>query len=279
MLQTLTKMEDVSEIAQKYSQIIIDECHHIPASSFEAILKQLPARYVLGLTATPYRKDGLQKILFQQCGPIRHEIKSIDNGTLTKFVTFYETGFKTPEGLGQKPPYHLLIQHLVTDLKRNQQIATLATEAISKKRIPLLISDRKDHLDLLSGFIANSMPDLKIMRLDGDLTNKRRKNVLSDIKLFLDQKVPLIIMSTGSLIGEGFDLPELDTLILATPLSFEGRMVQYAGRLHRVFEGKTNVQIIDFTDSFSAIFSKMYRNRLKAYSKMGYSVSSQGSFI
>ena len=279
MLQTLTKMEDVSEIAQMYSQIIIDECHHIPASSFEAILKQLPARYVLGLTATPYRKDGLQKILFQQCGPIRHEIKSIDNGTLTKLVTFYETCFKTPEELGQKPPYHLLIQHLVTDIKRNHQIATLATEAISKKRIPLLISDRKDHLDLLSSFITKKMTDLKIIRLDGDLTNKKRKNALADIKIFLDQKVPLIIMSTGSLIGEGFDLPELDTLILATPLSFEGRMVQYAGRLNRAFEGKNNIQIIDFTDSFSAIFSKMYRNRLKAYRKMGYSVSNQGSLF
>jgi len=279
MLQTLTKMEDVSEIAQRYSQIIIDECHHIPATSFEAIMKQLPARYILGLTATPYRKDGLQKILFQQCGPIRHEIKSVDNGTLTKFVTFYETGFKTPEELGQKPPYHLLIQHLVADPKRNHQVTALAIEAILKKRIPLLISDRKDHLDLISGYIAERMPDLKILRLDGDLTNKKRKNALSDIKLFLDQKTQLIIMSTGSLIGEGFDLPELDTLILATPLSFEGRMIQYAGRLHRVFEGKTNVQIIDFKDSFSAIFSKMYRNRLKAYQKMGYSVSNQGSFI
>jgi hypothetical protein len=116
MLQTLTKMEDITEIAQSYSQILIDECHHIPAASFEAIMKQLPARYVLGLTATPYRKDGLQKILFQQCGPIRHEIKSIDNGTLTKLVTFHETGLKVPDELGQKPPYHLLLQHLVTKL-------------------------------------------------------------------------------------------------------------------------------------------------------------------
>lgn len=279
MLQTLTKMEDVSEIAQKYSQIIIDECHHIPATSFEAILKQLPARYVLGLTATPYRKDGLQKILFQQCGPIRHEIKSIDRGTLTKIVTFYETDFRTPEELGQKPPYHLLIHHLVIDPKRNYLLATLALEAITKRKIPLLVSDRKDHLDLLAGHMAERMPDLKILRLDGDLTAKKRKATLADIKLSLQNKIPLIIMSTGSLIGEGFDLPELDTLILATPLSFEGRMVQYAGRLHRVFEGKSSVQVIDFMDSFSAIFLKMYRNRLKAYRKMGYAVSNQGALI
>src|SRR5690606_32326815 len=112
MLQTLTKLEDFSEISQKYSQIIIDECHHVPATSFEAILKQLPASYVLGLTATPYRKDGLQKILFQQCGPIRHEMRTNDRGKLLKIASFYETGFKTPEELGTNPPYHLLIQHL-----------------------------------------------------------------------------------------------------------------------------------------------------------------------
>jgi superfamily II DNA or RNA helicase len=117
------------------------------------------------------------------------------------------------------------------------------------------------------------------LKLDGDHTAKKRKAALAEIKLSLQEKVPLIIMSTGSLIGEGFDLPELDTLILGTPLSFEGRIVQYAGRHHRVFEGKTSVQVFDFMDSFSAIFLKMYRNRVKAYPKMGYSVSSQGALI
>jgi superfamily II DNA or RNA helicase len=127
--------------------------------------------------------------------------------------------------------------------------------------------------------MAEQMPGLKILRLDGDLTSKKRKGTLEEIKASLREKLPLIIMSTGSLIGEGFDLPELDTLILATPLSFEGRIVQYAGRLHRTFEGKTNVHVIDFTDSFSAVFSKMHRNRVKAYSKMGYAISNQGSLI
>ncbi len=114
---SLTNIEDLSEIAQKYSQIIIDECHHIPAKSFEAILKQLPSRYILGLTATPYRKDGLEKILFQQCGPIRHEMKSIDGGVLSKSVTIHETGFRTPNEVGQKPPYHVLIHCLTVTVQ------------------------------------------------------------------------------------------------------------------------------------------------------------------
>ncbi len=279
MLQSLAKVEDLSEISQRYSQIIIDECHHIPAVSFEDILKQLPARYVLGLTATPYRKDGLEKILFQQCGPIRYEMKLSDRTSLIKIVHFHETEFKVPEELGQKPPYHLMIQHLVTDLKRNQMIASLALNAINKKRVPVLISDRKDHLEFLSNIIATKSPELKIVQLDGDLTGKKRKLALIEIEKSIKNKEQILLMATSSLIGEGFDLPELDSLILASPLSFEGRIIQYAGRLHRASDGKNDVQIIDFIDSLSAIFSNMYRNRLKAYRKMGYSVNMQASLI
>lgn len=247
--------------------------------SFEDLLKQLPARYVLGLTATPYRKDGLEKILFQQCGPIRHEIKPIDRGSLIKVVNFYETSFKTPDELGPRPPYHLLVQYLVTDLKRNKMIADLTIQAVHQNKIPLFVSDRKDHLDLLHDLIKAQSPYLKIIRLDGDLSNKQRKMAISEIETLVKQKTPTLLMSTASLIGEGFDLPELDTLIFATPLSFEGRVIQYAGRLHRTSEGKTNVQIIDFIDSYSAIFLKMYRNRLKAYKKMGYFLDNQGSLF
>ena len=130
MLQSLTKMEDLSEIAQSYSQIIIDECHHIPAASFEGILKRLPARYVVGLTATPYRKDGLEKILFQQCGPVRHEISSADGGKLAKSVSIYETGFRLPPDAGQQAPYHVLIHHLTTSENRNNKIANHAVDSI-----------------------------------------------------------------------------------------------------------------------------------------------------
>lgn len=206
-------------------------------------------------------------------------MKLSDRANLIKIVHFYETGFKIPEELGQKPPYHLLIQHLVTDLKRNQIIADLATNAIKRERVPLLISDRKDHLDLISNLITTKSPELKIVQLYGDLTSKKRKLAFIEIEKSIKAKERILLMATASLIGEGFDLPELDTLILASPLSFEGRIVQYAGRLHRASDGKSDVQIIDFMDSFSAIFLKMYRNRLKAYRKMGYSVNTQGSLI
>jgi superfamily II DNA or RNA helicase len=278
MLQSLKNFEEFSEIAQMYSQIIIDECHHIPASSFEGVLKQLPARYVLGLTATPYRKDGLEKILFQQCGPIRHEIKSADGGVLSKSVKIFETGFRTPDDVGPRPPYHVLIHLLTNDPGRNSKIAKLAVDSILDKRFPLLISDRKEHLDVLAKLIDTEFSatgtgeTLEIVRLDGDLTGKQRRAAIEQIHTIRAEGKALLLMATASLIGEGFDLPALDTLLLATPLSFEGRMVQYAGRLHRLVEGKTEVRIIDFVDSFSAMLLKMYRNRVKAYQNMGYTI-------
>jgi len=278
MLQTLTKSPDLADLAEKYSQIIIDECHHIPAASFEDVMKQLPARYVVGLTATPYRKDGLEKILFHQCGPIRHEIKTVDDGALTKVVRIFETGFRVPDDLGARPPYHALLHVLTNDDKRNSLICEKTLTLLRNKSFPLLISDRKDHLDILRTQFVEMMklepdrPRFEIIRLDGDVSSKQRRIALVEAKMFRDEKRQVLLIATGSLIGEGFDLPELDALILATPLSFEGRMIQYAGRTHRLVDGKSLVQIIDFVDSHSPMFLKMCRSRMSTYRKMGYMI-------
>ncbi len=278
MLQTLTRRGDLREIAGCYSHVIIDECHHIPAVSFEGVLKQLPARYVLGLTATPHRKDGLEAILFQQCGPVRHEIVSADEGELEKTVTIFETGYRSPSEVGPKPAYHVLIHSLVNDAERNNRIATDVVKALSAKQFPLLISDRKEHLDTLTTGVETlaksepSLTQLAVARLDGDVSLKERRLALERIREIRSQGLPLLVVATAPLIGEGVDLPELDTLVLATPLSFEGRMVQYAGRLHRLVEGKTHVRIVDYVDSSNAMLLNMYRNRVKAYHKMGYEI-------
>jgi len=278
MLQTLTRRGDIGELAHQYTHVIIDECHHIPAVSFEAVLKQLPARYVLGLTATPYRKDGLETILFQQCGPVRYEIASADEGKLDKSVTIVETGYRSPSEVGPSPAYHVLMHSLVHDTGRNHRIATDVVTALVAKRFPLLISDRKEHLDALTEGIEAlalaepSLAELAVVRLDGDLSLKARRLALARIREARNQALPLLLVATAPLVGEGVDLPDLDTLVLATPLSFEGRMVQYAGRLHRVVDGKTHVRILDYVDSSYAMLLRMYRNRVKAYRKMGYEV-------
>lgn len=285
MLQSLTKIENMDEISNSYSQIIIDECHHIPATSFESVMKQIPARYIVGLTATPRRKDGLEKILYQQCGPIRHEMESVDGGKLSKSVCVTETGFRIPTELGDHPPYHLLIERLVNDGKRNDLVIKNVMDSLKSSRFPLLISDRKEHMDRLEQAIkdqttnGNFQGELKMIRLDGDLSTKQRRIALQEVTSARKAGIPTLIIATASLIGEGFDLSELDTLILSMPLSFEGRMIQYAGRLHRLAEGKSDVIIYDYLDSFSAMLLKMYRNRLVAYRKMGYTIQNSAESI
>jgi len=276
MLQSISKTEDMEDIADTYSHIIIDECHHIPAVSFESVMKQIPARYIVGLTATPRRKDGLEKILYQQCGPIRHEMHSADEGRLSKTACIRETRFRTPVELGDHPPYHLLIESLVGDEKRNSLIAKDVVTALRASRFPLLISDRKEHMERLERLIQEqasgdaNLSSLKVIRMDGNLSAKQRRLALEEVGISRKAGEPTLIIATASLIGEGFDLADLDTLVLSMPLSFEGRMIQYAGRLHRLSEGKSNVLIYDYLDSFNAMLLKMYRNRLKAYKKMGY---------
>ena len=276
MLQSLSRFENLSELAEMYSQIIIDECHHIPATSFESILKQLPSRYVLGLTATPYRKDGLERILFQQCGPARYEMKSVDGGALQKLVKVYRSDWR-PEATMVRLPYHLLIESLVTDPQRWQLVAESVVESLRAGQFPLLVGDRRAHLDALTKvvtelIVSRGIDSVEIVRLDGEMSEKLRKVAIELARSTRAQGKPILLVATGSLVGEGFDLPELDTLILASPLSFEGRMVQYAGRIHRLMEGKSQVQIIDFLDSGSPVFIKMYRNRQRAYRKMGYEI-------
>jgi superfamily II DNA or RNA helicase len=281
MLQTLGRADDIREILPGYAQVIVDECHHIPASSFELVLKQLPARFVLGLTATPYRKDGLQKIIHFQCGPIRHETRLAGQGELSRRVIVRETGFRVPDEAGGRAPIHVIWHYLVRDSGRNDMIAGDVAEALRLGRTPLVISDRKDHLRALADEIERKTADLpcRVFRLDGEVPVAARKKILQELRSALEQRQRVCLLSTASLIGEGFDLPPLDTLFLAMPISFKGRVVQYAGRLHRSSEGKTSVLIYDYVDTSCALALKMYHRRLPAYRNMEYSVDEPPTMI
>ncbi|MDZ4676376.1 MAG: DEAD/DEAH box helicase family protein [Oligoflexia bacterium] len=274
MIQTLTKTDEIEELLSGYSQVIVDECHHIPAVSFESLLKRISSKYILGLTATPYRKDGHHKILFMQCGPIRYEIKSADNNSLSKRVVVHETTFQLSAELGHQPPIHVVWEKLTADQERNNLIVEDITSAIHEGRFPLVISDRKEHLEQLADKTAERNPNIKVFRLEGTLGKKARRQVFDEISLGLETKVPQCLFATASLIGEGVDIPRLDTLVLAMPISFKGRMVQYAGRLHRPFPGKKDVLIYDYLDSCSGLTISMYRKRLLAYKSMGYQIHS-----
>lgn len=286
MLQTLARAEDVEQIVAGYGQLIIDECHHVPAVSFEAVMKRCAPKFILGLTATPDRKDGLERLLYFQCGPILHTVAADHAAALLKKASIRETGFKIPDHLGPNPPYHLVAELIASDGDRNGLIVSDIVSALELGRFPLVIADRKSQISQLIELIgrpsvpgAGSSVTPKVFSIDGGVSPKMRRETLARMSEARGQGDACVLFSTSSLIGEGVDLPELDTLVLASPLSFEGRLVQYAGRLHRVVEGKVDVIVMDYIDSSWAVSLSMYRNRLRAYRKMGYEVEGPGDLL
>lgn len=275
---SLKRIEELEDFFSPYGQIIIDECHHIPAVTFEAILKRSSSRFILGLTATPYRKDGHQKILFMQCGPVRHEIKTAGDHLISKKVIIRETSLKLSENLGHRPPIHLVWDQLTADVGRLKLIAKDVVEAVNASRFPLVISDRKEHLEELEKEITSLASSIRVLRLEGTMGKKARKVIMEEVKKAADENSPICLLATASLIGEGVDIPRLDTLVLAMPISFKGRIVQYAGRLHRQWPGKKDVIIYDYLDTCSGLTVSMYRKRLQAYKSMGYQIHAPEHF-
>ena len=234
-------------------------------------MKQCSSKYLLGLTATPRRKDSLEVLLYQQCGPIRHEIKVGEGHSISKNLRVRETGFHLPEAIGHKPPYHMIAELLATDPSRNGCIAADIVKALRCGRFPLVLADRKDQIATLESMVRQSGDDsFAVFCLQGVLSAKRRRQMLIDITTARAKGLPTVLFATASLVGEGFDLPDLDTLFLAAPISFEGRLIQYVGRLDRVAEGKTDVEVFDYLDGSNPILLKMHRGRLKTFQKLGY---------
>jgi superfamily II DNA or RNA helicase len=272
MLPSLARHENVAELFSRYGLVIIDECHHVPAVSFEALLKVCPCRRVVGLTATPQRKDGLERLLHLQCGPIRHTVDAPMNETVLRTVFVRRSSFHLPTEGAVKSQIHEIWQALVDDAGRTQQIAGDVWSAVKAGRNPLVLSDRKDHLDRLQEAFAllRGIEDVAVFRLEGGSGIKRRRIIRAEIEERSAKGLRYVLFSTASLIGEGFDLPSLDTLFLGMPLSFKGRLIQYAGRLHRLHAGKHEIIIYDYLDENHPITHAMFRRRVAAYREMGY---------
>jgi superfamily II DNA or RNA helicase len=275
MLQTLARDNSPDQPLSGYGHIVIDECHHVPAVSFESVLKRIQSRHFVGLTATPYRKDGLERIITMQCGPVLYTMDETEAQLLiARRVMVRDTGFRMSQDASPQPALHEIWQALVTDRDRLQLVASDVIAALSEERFPLILSDRKDHLELLLAEI-NAMHDDKRavgFLITSDTGKRMRKRIMEDVRAMRQSGELPFLLSTGSLIGEGFDLPELCTLVLAMPLSFKGRLVQYAGRLHRESTGKNDVRIYDYVDVNLGLGITMFRKRMATYRKMGYSV-------
>ena len=276
MFPTLARSEFPEALLAKYGHVIIDECHHVPAASFEAALKRCTARYILGLTATPNRKDGLQKILFLLCGPIRHRIDPDHSEEQSRTVFVREFSLRLPAEK-DRLPIHQIWEHLIQSGERNRAIASDVSSALKEQRFCALLSDRKEHLNALESLLREKWPDESIYRIDGSTNQKLRTAILGNLRARAAEERPFALLATASLLGEGFDMPELDTLFLTMPISFKGRLIQYAGRLHRFSKKKKSVRIYDYVEPDHPLTAQMYRKRTVAYREMGYSIQIVGN--
>jgi len=271
MLPSLIRVEDLATALAGYGMVIVDECHHVPATSFEVVLKACPSRRVYGLTATPKRKDHLEKLLFAQCGPIRHTLVDAPTDEV-RTVKVRRTTVALPPDAGSRPPIHVVWEALVQDERRIGVIVADLLSCAAAGRSPLVLADRKVYLDRLQQAFTAKATGVMSHRLDGQMGKKARSEVLRQIGEHYDEGKPFVLFATASLIGEGFDLPRLDTLVLSMPLSFKGRLVQYAGRLHRRHEAKGAAMIFDYLDDNHAITQAMFRRRVAGYKELGYAV-------
>ena len=254
--------------------MVVDECHHISAVSFEAVARAFRGRYVLGLTATATRKDGHHPIIFMQCGPIRYRVDPKQQAAQRPFqhqVIVRDTPLLPPplsEG-ADKIAINALYAHIVGDEHRNDMICQDVEQAIAAKRTPLILTERKEHVLRLAERLKGSCPNVII--LHGGLSDKERKQTMKRLADVPETETRLIVAS-GRYIGEGFDEPRLDSLFLAMPISWHGTLAQYAGRLHRLHHAKKEVVVYDYVDRNIQMLARMAEKRLKGYAMLGYTI-------
>lgn len=269
MLQSLVRKGHVNDIVAGYGHVIIDECHHAPAVSFERVLSEVKARYIIGLTATPFRRDGLHPIIGMQIGPVRFAVDPKNQSAKRPFehkLIVRETGFK-PVGLAENAGIQDLYAALASDQHRNEMIFDDVIRALEETRSPILLTERRDHLEWFAERLRKFTRNLVV--LHGGKKPKERRKSLEQLVSIPDGEERLLL-ATGRYIGEGFDDARLDTLFLALPISWKGTLVQYTGRLHRLHPGKTEVRIYDYVDRDVPVLFKMFERRLHGYRAIGY---------
>lgn len=269
VMQSLVRKGVVRDVVANYGQVIVDECHHVSAFSFERVMKEAKARFVLGLTATPLRRDGHHPIIFMQCGPIRFRGSNARAAAGVRHVVIpRRTDLAAPIGMdGIQSIFGVLGQSEA----RNALIVRDILAALGDGRNPLVLTERRDHLDRLADILSNTAP-AEIIVLAGGMGRRKQAAAIDRLGASSGNH-RRVVLATGRFIGEGFDDPRLDTLFLAMPISWRGTLQQYAGRLHRVHAGKHEVRIYDYVDADIPALARMFNKRLRGYRAMGYAVS------
>ena len=276
LMQSCITDGEVKPFVKDYGLVIADECHHVSAVNFEQILKAVNARYVYGLTATPIRKDGHQPIIFMQCGPIRYNADArsqMRDQTFQRLLVPRFTPFRPVSG--EDLSFTKVAQQLAEDEYRNLFIVKDVIEALKDGRSPIILTSRTAHVEILANLLKPHCPN--VITLVGSESTKEKRQKMEYLQS-IPSTEPLVIVATGKYVGEGFDYARLDTLFLVSPVAWKGIVAQYAGRLHREFDGKEDVQIYDYIDIRVPVCESMYRKRLKGYATIGYRIRNNEMF-
>ncbi len=271
LLQSCINDNEVKPFVREYGMVIVDECHHAPAFNFERVLHEVNARYVYGLTATPIRKDGHQPIIFMQCGEIRYTSDPKVQQAQQSFRRLLIPRFTSHRNLNADGSnYAQILEELTENESRNKLILDDAAANLAEGRTPIILTARTAHVDILTKQCRKICPN--VIRLVGNDSAKAKREVMSRLN-DIPANEPLIVVATGKYVGEGFDLPRLDTLMLSLPVSWKGLIAQYTGRLHRNYPGKNETRIYDYIDLRVPVCDSMYRKRLHGYKAVGYSIA------
>lgn len=265
--------KSVKKVIQNYDLVICDECHHGAAPQLEKVLRAANARRVYGLSATPKREDGLENIIFMQCGPIRHKVTPQEQAAEQTFTRRMLPRFTRIRLKNLEPNvrYDQVLDQICQHEARNRLIVEDVMASLSQGRTPFVVTKLKSHAKLLAEKLENE--GCEPFLLIGEGTNREKEERLHAVKsVSSDEK--LVIVATGSYVGEGFDLPRLDTLFLASPFSSDRVITQYSGRLHREWDNKQEVVVCDYVDANVPMLERMYKKRLKCYAKLSYEVMS-----
>jgi superfamily II DNA or RNA helicase len=271
LIQSLVRKGEVSDLVADYGHLVVDECHHLSAASFELVARRSKARFVLGLSATVARKDGHHPIIFMQCGPVRHRVgaqqQALERGIRHR-ARERSTKFELPLSLAmaERPAMPAVYAALSQDARRNDLIFDDVLKSLEAKRSPIVLTERKDHLDYLRDRFSPFVRNLAVLR--GGMSAAERKAAEAALRVPDDQE--RLILATGRYIGEGFDDPRLDTLFLTMPISWKGTLAQYVGRLHRQHDDKLDVLVIDYVDAAVPVLARMAAKRRTGYRSLGY---------
>ena len=271
VIQSLYQKNGVKDFVAGYGQVIVDECHHISAFTFEQVMREVRAKFIVGLTATPTRKDGHHPIIYMQCGPARFSMSAkamTETNPFKHRVIPRHTDFQVSPSLAEVTIQDVYAA-LSKDASRNDLIADDIVHAVKLGRSPLLLTGRTEHLQYFVTRLRSAVKHLFVLK--GGMGKKQRRQI-AEAMVAVPEDESRVILATGSYIGEGFDDARLDTLFLAMPISWKGTLQQYVGRLHRLHDNKRVVQVYDYVDNAVPMLARMYERRLKGYSAIGYTI-------